>query len=129
MTVPVVESITAESVGIGLKAKVPPANPEISAVAPSQVAVMVKLPSSIGITSKLCAVVEEQALVVEYSTVYVNPIEPPVTVPVTESIVAMPSVVTSENVPPPIPVIFAVAPSQVGVSVKLESSKPDVVKS
>ena len=54
-----------------------------------------------------------------YSIVYIVPGTPLVTVPVVASIVA-PSVGTGlkANVPPDVPVIEAVAPSQVGVKVK-----------
>ena len=50
VTSPVTVSIVAPSVGTGLKANVPPANPVTVAVPPSHVGVIVKLASSPKIT-------------------------------------------------------------------------------
>ena len=90
------------------------------AVAPSQVGVIVKLASSVISTVKVTALVcGHDVPIVVYSTVYVAPDVPFVTVPSAGSIIA-PSVGTGLNVkvPPVSPVTFAVAPSQVGVIVK-----------
>jgi hypothetical protein len=118
VTVPVVGSIVAPSVGTGLNAKVPPASPVIVAVPPSHVSVVVNEALAVVKTVTSWVLLEPQAPEIVYSIVYVTPDVPPVIVPVVESIVA-PSVGTGLNVktPPASPVIVTVPPSQVGVAV------------
>ena len=70
MTSPVAGSIVAPSVGCGLaKVKVPPKSPVIVAVPPSQVAVSVKLASSVINTVTSCVLLDGQVPLVVYSTV------------------------------------------------------------
>ena len=64
--VPVAPSITAVSVGIGLKVNTPPVSPVIVAVPPSQVADMVNVESSNGNTVTFCVEVSGQAPAVVY---------------------------------------------------------------
>ena len=68
--------------------------------------------------------VEGHASLVVYTTLYVDPFKPPVTVPVSESIIAPSSGSCSkENTPPSNPVIMAVIdPSQLAVNSNDESS-------
>ena len=61
--------ITAPSPGNGLNAKLPPVVPVTVAVPPSQVAVIVNVASSVGITVKISVLLDGQTPLVVYSTV------------------------------------------------------------